>query len=367
MNTARNAIIRTMANLTKYGWTDELDAIWNNFSQRNGRPGRVIADFGTSLKVALPEIVTAELSGKLAHYGSRQDAPKVGDWVAVNVSDNGNAVIEAVLPRQSEIARKAAGHKTAKQVIAANIDIAFVVLALDSNFNIDRLRRFLYQLSISNIDPIIVLNKADKARDIAQYKQQLHLFDLPIVSTIATEGQGVKEILQFIKPGKTAVLLGSSGVGKSTLTNQLLGREAQKTQAIRESDESGRHTTVHRELFILPDGGLLIDMPGIRELQLWGTQDDLDEDFDDIVFLARQCKFSTCQHGSDDGCAIQRALKDGTLEQSHYQAYIKMKNELGALEKRTTTLARRAGVKSKRTLKKQNRDLLKNMHDEMNE
>ena len=356
-----------MNKLSTYGWTAKLGAIWKDSESPNLHPGRVVADFGTSLKVAMPEIVTAELSGKLAHYSNRQSIPKVGDWVLMSVSDNGHAVIEALLPRQSEIARKVAGHKTVKQVIAANVDLAFVLLALDSDFNVERLRRFLYQLSISNIKPIIVLNKADKTNDIDQYKKQLESFDLPTIATVATEGKGVDEIVTLIKPGQTAVLLGSSGVGKSTLTNLLLGRSAQKTQSIRESDETGKHTTVHRELFVLPNGGLLIDMPGIRELQLWGTQDDLDDNFDDIATLARQCKYTSCKHQSDEGCAIQAALRNGSLEQSRYDAYLKMKSELRSLEKRTTALSRRTGEKTKRTLKKQNRDLLRNMHDEMNE
>jgi len=360
-------IIEPMDQLFKYGWTDKLEEIWNDFGVSGTQPGRVTADFGTSLKIALPEVVTAELSGKLAHYSRPQDIPKVGDWVSVRVSDNGYAVVEALLPRQSEIARKVTGNKTIKQVIAANVDVAFVLLALDNDFNVDRLRRFLYQLSINNIKPVIVLNKADKTKDINQYKKQLESFDMPIIVSVATEGKGVDEIIGFIQPGKTAVLLGSSGVGKSTLTNHLLGREAQKTQAIRESDETGKHTTVHRELFVLPNGGLLVDMPGIRELQLWGTQEDLDEDFDDVAALARQCKYSTCKHGSDDGCAIQEALKNGSLDRSHYEAYVKMKTELSALEKRTTALAWRTSEKTKRTVKKQNRDLLKNMRDEMNE
>jgi ribosome biogenesis GTPase / thiamine phosphate phosphatase len=356
-----------MTSLSIYGWTNELDEIWHDFDTQDTQPGRVVADFGTSLKVAIPEIITAELSGKMAHYTNRQEIPKVGDWVAVRVSDSGYAVVEALLPRQSEIARKVAGKQTVKQVIAANVDVAFVLLALDNDFSVDRLRRFLYQLSINNISPVVVLNKADKTNDVDQYKSQLVSFNLPVITAVATEGRGIDEILEFIKPGKTAVLLGSSGVGKSTLTNYLLGRDAQKTQSIRESDETGKHTTVHRELFILPNGGLLVDMPGIRELQLWGTQEDLDEKFDDIYTLSLQCKYTTCKHGSDDGCAIQAALADGSLDKSHYEAFLKMKDELANLEQRTTALARRTSEKSKRTVKKQNRDLLKNMRDEMNE
>jgi ribosome biogenesis GTPase len=321
-----------------------------------------VADFGTSLKVALPEVITAELSGKLAHYTSRQDGPKVGDWVSVRVSSNGHAVIEAVMPRQSELARKAAGNQTIKQVIAANVDVAFVLLAVGNDFNLDRLRRFLYQLSVSNIKPVIVLNKADMTNDIDTYLSHLRSFELPIILTTAIKGKGVSELLDFIQPGNTAVLLGSSGVGKSTLTNYLLGRSAQKTQTVRESDETGKHTTVHRELFVLPGDGLLVDMPGIRELQLWGTEEDLADNFDDVTALARQCKYTTCRHGGEEGCAVQQALKDGRLEPARYAAYVKMKSELQALEQRTTILAKRGSERAKRTaIKKRNQNSLKDM------
>lgn len=352
--------------LSIYGWTSELDAAWNSLGLLDAQPARVVADFGTSLKVALPEITTAELSGKLAHYTSRQETPKVGDWVAVRVSSNGHAVIESLIPRRSEIARKVAGNQTIKQVIAANVDVAFVLLAVGNDFNLDRLRRFLYQLSISNIQPVIVLNKVDTSNDTSAYLSQLEPFDLPIISMVATDGVGMNELLEFIHPGKTAVLLGSSGVGKSTLTNRLLGSLVQKTQAVRESDETGKHTTVHRELFMLPGGGLLIDMPGIRELQLWGTEEDLADNFDDVTALARQCKYTTCRHGSEEGCAVQQALKDGTLEQSRYAAYLKMKAELQRLEERNAVLLKRTNEKSRKmATRKKNYESRSSLRDEM--
>jgi len=357
-----------MNSLSAYGWTPELDALWKSSGVIGAQPARVVADFGTSLKIATPDIITAELSGKLAHFASRQDAPKVGDWVAVRISSNDNAVVEAVLPRRSEIARKVAGNQTAKQVIAANIDVAFVLLAVGNDFNLDRLRRFLYQLSISNITPVIVLNKADIANELEVYITQLKSFELPIITTVATKGVGIADMLQYIQPGKTAALLGSSGVGKSTITNQLLGKAVQKTQTVRKSDETGRHTTVHRELFMLPNGGLLVDMPGIRELQLWGTEENLAGTYDDITALARQCKYTTCHHGLEDGCAVQRALRDGTLEPLRYAAYQKMKSELEVLARRAATLQKRQSEKAKRVaVKKQHHDSIKDMRSGINE
>jgi ribosome biogenesis GTPase len=325
----------------------------------------VVADFGVSLKVALPDIHMAELTGKLAHYSNRENVPKVGDWVGVRLSDSGHAVIEVVIPRRSEIARKVAGKRAVKQIIAANVDIAFVVIALDGDFSIERLERFLYQLSVSRVAPVIVLNKADKTKDIQSYTDQLGTFNLPIIITTATTSSGVDEILNHIHPGETAILLGSSGVGKSTLTNELLGRSLQKTQTVRTSDSTGRHTTVHRELFTLPNGGLLIDTPGVRELQLWGAEEHLDENFDDIALLVSLCKFSTCRHGSEPGCAIHEALRSGALSMSHYENYLKMKNELNGLKKKSDVRIQRSNKKSRKILADQAKDTIREMHEEV--
>lgn len=347
-----------MEQLVQFGWTDEFGQYWQNLGATGVVPARVVADFGTSLKIVIPARMTAELSGKLSHYTAREQTPKVGDWVAARLHDNGNAVIEAVLPRRSEIARKVAGKQTVKQVIAANVDIAFVLLALDNDFSIERLKRYLYQLSISNITPVIVLNKADKVDDVTPYLASLHSLGLPIIVSTATEGAGVTEILAHIKPGKTAILLGSSGVGKSTLTNQLLQREAQATKAVRASDDTGQHTTVHRELFVLPNGGLLIDTPGIRELQLWGTQEDLADNFDDVTAIISMCKYATCAHNGEPGCAVQAALRGGTLQASHYADYLKMKAEINVLHEKTVVQTRRSNKRSQKKMNRQAEDML---------
>jgi len=346
-----------MEQLTPFGWTPEFQHGWESLALPRTIPARVVADFGTSLKIATPAVITAELSGKLAHYTDREQMPKVGDWVAAELSDNGNAVIETIIPRRSEIARKVAGKQTRKQVIAANVDIAFVLLALDKDFSIERLKRFLYQLSVSHIAPVIVLNKADKTNDLAPYLASLEALHLPILVSTATEGIGMGEILAHIQPSQTAILLGSSGVGKSTLTNQLLGREAQATNEVRASDDTGRHTTVHRELFVLPNGGLLIDTPGIRELQLWGTEEELDDNFDDVALLVSQCAYTTCSHTTEPGCAIQAALRSGQLQASHYADYVKMKRELGNLHQKNVAQARLANKKSRKSLHRQAEDM----------
>ena len=319
-----------MDTLTNFGWTDKNQLEWDGLNTPSAHPARVVADFGTSLKIATPKILTAELSGKLAHYTNRDKTPKVGDWVSVTISDN-STVVESVICRSNEIARKVAGKRTMKQVIAANVDIAFILLALDNDFSIERLNRFLYQLSVSSIEPVLVLNKADKTDNLQFYIDQLGQLSIPTIITIATEGSGIEEIASRIKPRKTAILLGSSGVGKSTLTNKLLGRNAQGTNSVKDSDGTRKHTTVHRELFILPNNGILIDTPGIRELQLWGTGEELEVNYDDIADLASKCRYSDCRHTSELGCMINSALNDGTLDTKHYNNYIKMKHELRQL------------------------------------
>ncbi len=349
-----------MKQLAQYGWTEDFDNEWQALDTTGLVPARVVADFGTSLRIVTPTPVTAELSGKLSHYTDSEHVPKVGDWVAARVLSDGHGVVEAVVPRRSEIARKAAGRKTVKQVIAANVDIAFVLLALDNDFSVERLKRFLYQLSIGNIAPVIVLNKADKVADLTPYMDSLLVLQLPIIVGIATQGKGVAEILAHIHPGQTAILLGSSGVGKSTLTNQLLQSETQATKAVRASDDTGQHTTVHREMFMLPGGGLLIDTPGIRELQLWGTQEDLDDNFDDVAALISQCKYTTCQHRSEPGCAVQAALRSGTLQTSHYADYLKMKGELHSLHKKHEAKTKQANKRSRKDIHRQAQEMSDN-------
>lgn len=345
-----------MNSLSTFGWTEAHQQQWDDLALTDAQPARVIADFGTSLKLATPEIITAELSGKLAHYTDRDATPKVGDWVAVVISENNNATVESVVLRANEIARKVTGKRTLKQIIAANVDIAFVLLSLDNDFSVERLKRFLYQLSVSSIETVIVLNKADKTDDIQSYLSQLAQLSIPIVITAATEGIGIGAIAEHILPGKTAILLGSSGVGKSTLTNKLLGRNTQATNSVRESDSAGRHTTVHRELFILPNGGILIDTPGIRELQLWGTEDELDINYDDISALIAQCKYTNCSHTSEEGCAVKAALISGELNAQHYVNYVKMKSELAQLAERNTEKLRQ----SKRRITRENKKKVNN-------
>lgn len=330
-----------MDSLHSFGWTENHTRSWDELQLSGLCPARVVADYGTSLKLATPQVISAELSGKLAHYRRGEQLPKVGDWVAVRVSDTGIAVVESVVLRHNEIARKTPGKQATKQTLAANVDLAFVLLALDNDFSIERLERFLYQLSVSDVAPIIVLNKADKTNDVRVYVDQLSAFDVPVIVSSAIQDTGIDDIRKCIAPTQTAILLGSSGVGKSTLTNKLLGRDAQLTNEIRASDATGKHTTVHRELFVLPDGGLLIDTPGVRELQLWGNEDDLETMYHEIADLSKQCRYPDCRHEKESGCAIRKALQNGKLDKNFYANYLKMKTELAGLSGRRSVQTKR--------------------------
>lgn len=317
-----------MIDIKTYGWNNHFAVDFKHLGLADCMPGRVVADYGSYLKVAAGQEYEAEVSGKLAHDSEPHQRPKVGDWVALQPNDSNRGIIYAVLSRHSEINRKSVGTGSVRQVLATNVDIAFVVQALDFDFNLSRLERYTYQLRQSNIEPIFIFNKVDKALDLSAKLATIKSLNIDFIITSATEGQGVERVRAAIPKGKTAVFLGSSGVGKSTLTNALLGDERQKTAAIRESDSMGRHTTSHRELFVLPSGGLIIDTPGIRELQLWGEEEYLASSFKDIEALASRCEFRNCSHTKELNCAVIKAIGLGILPPGRLASYLKLKNEL---------------------------------------
>lgn len=328
-----------MSSLEDFGWTDFFAQAWNDVALDGCTPARVIADFGSVLKIAMPELRQAEFSGRLSYASTSAELPKVGDWVAARRIGDTEAIIEAVLPRRNDISRKVPGEKVAKQILATNIDIALVMQSLDEDFSPSRLDRYVYQLKNQHISSVLLLNKADQVPDVQPFLSQLTAIDMSYIVCSAHTGLGLDKILACIQPRKTAVLLGSSGVGKSTLTNLLLGSAVQKTQSVREEDQTGRHTTTHREIFVLQNGGLLIDSPGIRELQLWGPDDELVDTFEDIAELMDSCKFRNCGHTTEPGCAIRTALQDGSLTVVRYNNYLKMKQELAYLKSKSDPVA----------------------------
>lgn len=319
--------MQNTAALHPYGWTPQLEEIWQQRAQERLRVGRVIADYGNVMQVATPEEYSVTIAGKLRHALASADLPKVGDWVIIRPEDATTGVVQEVLPRTSSVDRKANSARPEKQVLAANVNIAFVVQALNNDFSLARLDRYAFQLEQSHVTPVFVFNKVDLATNMQL--EEIKQWNKQALFTQAVQNEGVEEMRELVK-GKTAVFIGSSGVGKSTLVNALLGEERQKVGEIR-SDDRGRHTTSHRELFTVPSGGVIIDTPGIRELQLWGEEGSLEAVFPDIIMLAQQCQFRNCRHTpKEKGCAVQQALKSGKLSRERFESYLKLRDELTA-------------------------------------
>lgn len=280
----------------------------------------------------------AEAAGRLrlaAEEGA--DWPAVGDWTAVELRDQGSAAqIHEVLPRRSQFVRKLAGKKVAEQVIAANVDVALLVSALDGDFNPRRIERYLTQCWESGAKPVIVLNKADVCESPQEKIEAMEkiAMGVSVCAVSAKTGQGFDELNKNLVRGETIVLLGSSGVGKSTIVNRLLGSAMQDVQEVRESDSRGRHTTTTRELFVLPGGALLMDTPGLRELQLWDADEGVSQTFADIESLARRCRFGNCGHNGEPGCAVQSAIDSGNLDIARLENWRKLERELAFLKRK---------------------------------
>jgi ribosome biogenesis GTPase len=321
-------------NLEKFGW-DRFFAS----QQTAGIAGRVASvDREGFLVWTEAGQVYAEASGALRNSSALW--PAVGDWVMLR--DDG-PVIERVLERKTKLSRKRPEREMREQVLAANIDVLFIVSGLDRDYNPRRLERYLVMARESGARPVIVLNKADLAGEMGLDLDELVsatrtlAAGLSVLPMSARVEQGLEAIEAELKPGETAAMIGSSGVGKSTILNRLLGSERQQTNAVRESDDRGRHTTTARELFLMPGGWLLIDMPGIREIQLWATTDELEDSFEDIQELAQNCRFRDCTHTSEPGCAVMSA----DLDEARMENYRKMRRELEHLERKADPVLRK--------------------------
>jgi ribosome biogenesis GTPase len=274
----------------------------------------------------------ARPAGRLLHHAQGAEAlPTIGDWVALQrPPGEGEALLHAVLPRHSVLMRREAGSEHEGQLIAANLEVVFLVTGLDGNFNPRRIERALTVAWNSGAAPVVVLTKADLHEDVSAVLLEVESLapGVPVLALSALQGTGLEELRAQLPAGKTGALLGSSGVGKSTLVNRLLGEALLATQAVREEDSRGRHTTTHRELFLLPHGGLLIDGPGMRELGLWGGEEEgLEQAFSDILELAGGCRFSDCTHRREPGCAVRAALESGGLSEERLQSFEKLLRE----------------------------------------
>ena len=331
--------------ILRWGWNDYFGALWKGEKRENAVPARVIAQSRGVWRVAgdFGEC-PAEPAGKLrvaAEQGA--DWPAVGDWAVAEIRGQGNAaLIQVVLPRRNQFVRKMAGKKIAEQVMAANVDIALLVSALDGDFNPRRVERYLAQCWESGAKPVILLNKADVCETLQTRMEEMErvAMGVPVCAVSAKSGHGFDELDKFLGRGQTVVLLGSSGVGKSTIVNRLLERAIQEVQEVRESDGRGRHTTTAREIFALPGGALLMDTPGLRELQLWDSNEGISQTFADIESLAANCRFGNCRHDGEPGCAVQAAIEDGSLDTARLENWRKLERELAFLKRKTDPDAR---------------------------
>jgi ribosome biogenesis GTPase len=325
-----------MANLNDLGWDEGWAAAWRAGSgDAAAVPARVLSVHREACTLAMAAGErTGELSGRFRHEVDGQSGlPAVGDWVSVHLPPGaGAALILAVLPRRTRIARKVPGAETAEQMVAANVDVVLVVAGLDHDYNPRRLERALVLARDGGVESVIVLNKADllSPADLAARMAETRAVapGLEVVAMSAATGDGLDALAPSLRPGRTAALFGSSGVGKSTLVNRLLGEERQSTGPVREHDARGRHTTSRRELLRLPGGALLIDTPGLRELQLWAAPDALEGAFAEVDALAASCRFTDCQHGGEPGCAVAEAAARGVLDEARLASYRKLQKEL---------------------------------------
>ena len=354
-----------MYSLNDLGWSEffasqiaeneiESEAVAARVAEENREMYRLLSESGEFM---------AEVSGKFRHeITGRADFPAVGDWVLASTrSGEGRATVHRVLTRKSKFSRKIAGKKTEEQIVAANVDVVFLVSSLNSEFNLRRLERYVTLAWESGAQPVIVLNKSDLAEDPEEFRRRAEAaaIGVRVILTSAFRGDGMEEIREVMRGEgravKTAALLGSSGVGKSSLINAILGMQLLDTGEVRQGDDKGRHTTTTRHLIVAPGGGVLIDTPGMRELQLWDASEGIDQAFGEIAELAANCKFRDCKHMDEPGCAVRAAVESGELAAERLESFHKLGREEKFVAAKQDAAVRAAQTKElKKLMKKQN-------------
>jgi ribosome biogenesis GTPase len=350
--------------IKQYGWSDLLAAAFAPHARAGHTPGRVIQQQRDGYLVITDQgELRAKASGRLLHEAKEIGHPAVGDWVALSQApQERTATIHAILPRSTAFVRRAAHSSRGLQIIAANIDVAFVVTSMNADLNPRRIQRYLAAAWQSGARPVVVLTKSDLCDDPQAQVAEIAALatDCPVLMVSAQQGLGLDALLAQVKPGETCVLIGSSGVGKSSLVNAFLNEDRMATQAIREADDQGRHTTSHRELILLPDGGMIVDTPGIREVGLIDAEEGVSTVFEDIERLPQDCRFSNCSHANEPGCAVRAALESGVLDPDRWAHFQKLKLELSAVEDKAERVAKDAERRRLAGLQKHYRATKKN-------
>jgi ribosome biogenesis GTPase / thiamine phosphate phosphatase len=331
--------------LEALGWTSQLAGAFADHGARGFMAARVTAEHRGAYAVRAiradgPAEGLAVVSGRFRYESAGPaDFPAVGDWVAIDGSPADDAAtIHARLPRRTAFSRLAAGRRTEAQVVAANVDVVFVAMGLDGDFNLRRLERYLAVAWDSGASPVVLLTKADRCPDVEGHAVAVRAVapGVPVLPISALTGEGLDDVRAWLEPGRTAAIIGSSGVGKSTLINVLAGHDLLATRDVRAGDDRGRHTTTHRQLIALPGGGLVIDTPGMRELGLWDGGDSIGDTFAEIDELAASCRFADCRHEREPGCAVLAAIGDGRLPGDRLRNRRKMEREAARTEARRT-------------------------------
>ena len=344
--------------LAVYGWNKTWAERLAAVDCGSGVAARVLSEHRDVYRVHTgSKHLPARVSGRLRHDSSNAaDLPAVGDWVVVEHSgEDSDALIQVVLPRMSTFSRQTAGKRTDEQIVAANVDTVWIVSAFDSDLNPARLERYVTLVWQSGASPAVVLAKADlsQAPESVVASLTARMVGVPVHAVSVLDGAGLEALGDYLTPGSTIALLGSSGVGKSTLINRLAGSEVMRTASVRESDGKGRHTTTHRQLVLLPSGALLLDTPGMRELQLWSADEALERSFEDIEALARACRFADCEHESEPGCAVHAAVQSGELASGRLENFRKLKRELAHSERKQDA---RTGLNEKKRWKERTKE-----------
>ena len=354
----------TKIDLKKMGWNSFFEESFRPFQLEGLAPGRIIT-VQRNRYIALTETgeTKVKVSGKFKFDATEKGSyPVVGDWVAIKKGITEEVgTIKKVLPRRNKFSRKVAGLTTEEQILVANIDMIWIVSGLDNDFNIQRIERYLTLASESRSKQVVILNKSDLCDNPEERREEVSKItqNTPIHILSAKLNQGLETLDQYLEEGKTIAILGPSGVGKSTILNKLLGVDHQEVGEVRETDGHGRHITAYRELFILPKGGMIIDNPGVREMQLWSKGEGLSEIFKDVEEIIQQCKFTNCNHENEPGCAVKEALDTGKLDPRRYAHYLKLKKEVEFLAIKQKQMVRRTEKIKWKGIAKQRKEIKK--------